>query len=67
MSKDDLEIIHRLKGLQHVSNVVELLRGIENRKVGLKKSNATIKEDLQLFAEEQLIKKEDFDEMVCRI
>lgn len=64
MSKDDLEFFRRLKGFQPTSNALDLLKGIEQRKLGLIKKNVTIREDLELFAEEQLVKKKDFDEMV---
>lgn len=65
MNKDDLEFFRRLKSFQPTAlNSLDLLKGIELRKLGLTKKNATIREDLELFAEEQLIKKNDFDEMV---
>lgn len=65
MNKDDLELYRRLKNLQPTTlNSLDLLKGIELRKLGPTKKNATVTEDLELFAEEQLIKKNDFDEMV---
>lgn len=65
MNKDDLEFFRRLKSFQPTAlNSLDLLKGIELRQLGVNKKNATIKEDLELFAEEQLIKKDDFDEMV---
>lgn len=64
MNKDDLEFFRRLKSLQPTAlNSLDLLKGIETRELGLNKKNA-IKGDLELFAEEQLIRKNDFDEMV---
>lgn len=65
MSKDDLEFFRKLKGFQPPANSVDLLKGIEQRKIGLGKKNSTVKNDLKLFAEEEFVKKKDFEELVC--
>lgn len=63
MNKEDLDILRHLDRTPKTSSGLDLIKGLNDREVGLK-SNSKTKENVQLFAEEQLVRKAEYTEMV---
>ncbi|XP_076270670.1 uncharacterized protein LOC143202769 isoform X2 [Rhynchophorus ferrugineus] len=66
MNKDDLDIFRHLDKTPKISSGLDLIKGLNDRKIGLK-SNPKTKENVQLFAEEQLVRKAEYTEMRCEM
>lgn len=63
MSKYDFDIFRHLAKDPKANNAVKLIKGLQNRELGALRRNDN-KEQLQIFAEEELVRKEDLKEMV---
>ncbi|CAG9864366.1 unnamed protein product [Phyllotreta striolata] len=67
MSKDDFDLLHQFRR-EHISNAAQdLFRGLEDRSFGFSKKNAKSRESIELFAEEEFIRKTDYKELRCEM
>lgn len=67
MSKDDFDIYRHLRRDQGNNAALDLIQGLQDRHFGHFRNNVKAKENIEIFAEEQLVRKKDFDEMVVFI
>lgn len=66
MNKDDFDLLHQFKR-EHISNSsLDLFSGLADRCFGFVRKNVRSKESIELFAEEEFIRKKDFSEMVSQ-
>uniref|UniRef100_A0AAR5Q292 Activating molecule in BECN1-regulated autophagy protein 1 n=1 Tax=Dendroctonus ponderosae TaxID=77166 RepID=A0AAR5Q292_DENPD len=66
MSKEDFDIFRHLAKDPKANNAVKLIKGLQNREIGALRKTEN-KEQLQIFAEEELVRKEDLKEMRCQM
>ncbi|VEN49823.1 unnamed protein product [Callosobruchus maculatus] len=66
MSKDDFDIYSHLRK-DTTGAALNLLNGLENRRYGYLLGYGKSKEDLEIYAEEEFIRKKDFDELRCEM
>ncbi|CAH1105696.1 unnamed protein product [Psylliodes chrysocephalus] len=67
MNKDDFDLLHQFKR-EHISNSsLDLFSGLADRCFGFVRKNVRSKESIELFAEEEFIRKKDFSEMRCEM
>lgn len=64
MSKDDFDIFPHLTKPPKITTAVDFVRGLQCREMGAAKSGQTAIENLELYAEERLVHKEELNEMV---
>lgn len=67
MNKDDFDIFRHLTKAPKNNSAVDLIRGLKDRERGYIKKYVKSKESIQLFAEEQLVRKQDLNEMRCEM
>lgn len=64
MSKEDFDIFPHLAKPAKTTIAVDFVRGLQCRQMGAAKSGQTAMENLELYAEERLVHKEELNEMV---
>lgn len=69
MNKDDTDFFRFIKKEPSPGNnaALNLINGLENRVFGHIKKNVKTRENIEVYAEEQFIRKQNFDEMVSHI
>ncbi|XP_072383698.1 uncharacterized protein [Diabrotica undecimpunctata] len=68
MNKDDYDLLQFKFKREPVNNAaLDLLQGLENRSLGSVKKNVKSKEGIELFAEEEFVRKQEFSEMRCEM
>ncbi|XP_050503756.1 uncharacterized protein LOC114330203 isoform X2 [Diabrotica virgifera virgifera] len=68
MNRDDYDLLQFKFKREPVNNAaLDLLQGLENRSLGSVKKNVKSKEGIELFAEEEFVRKQEFSEMRCEM
>ncbi|XP_056648885.1 uncharacterized protein LOC130453268 [Diorhabda sublineata] len=67
MNKDDFDLLHKFKREQINNAAIDFYHGLGNRSLGFVNKNVGSKESLELFAEEEFVRKKDFSEMRCEM
>lgn len=67
MSKEDFDIFPHLAKPAKTTTAVDFVRGLQCRQMGAAKSGQTAMENLELYAEERLVHKEELNEMRCEM
>ncbi|XP_060518943.1 uncharacterized protein LOC132697438 isoform X2 [Cylas formicarius] len=66
MNKDEFDLFPHLRQYRN-NSALDLLRGLEDREYGTYKRNAKSRENVELYAEERLVQKQNLDEMRCEM
>ncbi|XP_050307428.1 uncharacterized protein LOC126744130 [Anthonomus grandis grandis] len=67
MSKDDFDIFRHLSKPEKATSALDLLSGLHDRQRGNANKKISHNENLGLFAEDQLVRKQDLKEMRCEM
>ncbi|XP_030746788.1 uncharacterized protein LOC115875461 isoform X1 [Sitophilus oryzae] len=66
MNKEDLDIFRHLEKTPRNNTGLDLIKGLADRESGLK-TNHKVKENVQVYAEEELVRKQEYVEMRCEM
>ncbi|KAL3283034.1 hypothetical protein HHI36_006193 [Cryptolaemus montrouzieri] len=67
MNPDELDFFRHLKKERNQNVAQNLIQSLDDRNLGHFKKNVKSKEDRELYAEEELIRKENYDELQCEM
>lgn len=67
MSKDDFDLFRHLTRAPKNYGAADLINGLHDRERGRSRKHGSSQENVQIFAEEQLVRKQELNEMRCEM